>query len=141
MANFEINGCELNVAGISIKDAVVSFEIVPEGDAYADEVSADGKSCSYATGENRAMLNVVLKGYSVHNAQLSALHAADRSATNGLGIVPMFFKDGNGTTSVAGTARILALPGATFTNKREDVTWKIRLFLNAPLQYIIGGNS
>jgi hypothetical protein len=141
MANFDINGVELNVGGLSIKDQIVSFEFVPEGDAYADEVSADGKSCSYATGETRATLNLVLKGYSIHNAQLSAIHAGDRSATNGLGILPMFFKDGNGTTSIAGTCRILALPGATFTNKREDVTWKIRLFLNAPLQYIIGGNS
>ncbi len=141
MANFDLNACELNFGGLSIKDSVVSFEIVPEGDAYADEVSADGKSCSYPTGETRATLNLVLKGYSVHNAQLSAIHAADRSATNGVGIVPAFFKDGNGTTSVVGTGRILALPGATFTNKREDVTWKIRLFLNAPLQYIVGGNS
>lgn len=141
MANYEINAVEVNFAGQPLKEGLVSFEIAPEGDAYADEISADGVACRYATGEKRATCNVVLKGFSEHHAQLSALHAADRSATNGLGIAPFFLKDGNGATIIStDQAWIMAIPSATFSSKREDITWKIRLVLAAPLEHIVAGN-
>lgn len=141
MSNFDLNAVEVNFAGLPIKQGLVSFEIAPEGDAYADEVSVDGKACRYATGENRATCNIVLKGYSEHHAQLSALHAADRSLTNGLGVATFFLKDGNGATVVsASEAWIMAIPTMTMSNKREDITWKIRLVLSSPLNHIIAGN-
>ncbi len=84
MANFDLNAVEVNVSGIPIKDGLMSFEVAPEGDAYADEVGVDGRACRYATGETRATASLVLKGFSEHHAQLSALHAADRLATNDL---------------------------------------------------------
>lgn len=141
MANYEIDAVEVNVAGLPIKTGLVSFEIAPEGDAYADEISADGQVCRYGTGEKRATCNIVLKGFSEHNGQLSTLHAADRAANNGLGIGTFLLKDGNGATVVtASQAWIMAIPSATFSNKREDITWKIRLVLSSPLNHIIAGN-
>jgi len=141
MANFDLNAVEVNVTGIPIKDGLVSFEVAPEGDAYADEVGVDGRACRYATGETRATANIVLKGFSEHHAQLSALHAADRQTTNGLGIGAFMLKDGNGATIIsASQAWIMAIPAATFSSKREDITWKIRLVLSSPLNHIIAGN-
>jgi hypothetical protein len=141
MANFDLNAVEVNVSGIPIKDGLVSFEVAPEGDAYADEVGVDGRGCRYATGETRASCNIVLKGFSEHHAQLSALHAADRLATNGLGVGTFLLKDGNGATIIsASQAWIAAVPAMTMTSKREDVTWKIRMFLTSPLNPIIAGN-
>ena len=141
MANFDLNAVELVISGIPIKDGLVSFEIAPEGDAYADDVGVDGRVCRYATGETRATANIVLKGFSEHHAQLSALHGADRSAHNGLGIGAFLLKDGNGATVVdASQAWIMAVPTFQMSAKREDITWKIRLVLSSPLNHIVAGN-
>ncbi len=141
MSNFDLNAVEVNVTGIPIKDGLVSFEVTPEGDAYADEVSVDGKVCRYATGETRATCNIVLKGFSSHHAELSALCAADRQATNGLGVGSFLLKDGNGATLIsASQAWIMGIPAMSMTSKREDITWKIRLVLSSPLNHIIAGN-
>lgn len=138
---YDIKAVDLNIAGIPLKDAVVSFEIAPEGPAYADEAGADGSVCRYATNERRANCNVVLKGHSAENAKLSALLAADVSVSNGLGVVPFLLRDNLGTSLVAtNKCWIVAMPSATFAQARQDVTWVFRLVLDAPLSYVIGGN-
>lgn len=138
---FDINGCDCVFAGIPLKDALVSVEITPEGPAYADDIGADGSVCRYATNERRATANVILKGHSDEHAKLSALHAADVSATSGLGVAPFLFKDNLGSTIVAtDKAWIMGMPAKTFAAAPGDVTWAIRLVLSSPLNWVIGGN-
>lgn len=138
---YDIAGCDLSVGGIPLKDGLVSCAFVMAGDAFADEIGADGHVCRYATHENRCTVSVILKGSSEENAKLSALHAADVLATNGLGVVPLFFRDNNGTTLVAtDKAWIMKLPDTTKAAAPADVTWTIRAVLSSPLNAVIGGN-
>jgi hypothetical protein len=140
-ANYDIAACELIFGGVAIKDGLVSAAFVMAGDAFADEIGADGHVVRYATHENRCTVSVVLKGSSEENAKLSAIHAADVLASNGLGVVPLFFKDGNGTTTYATSAAwVMKLPDNTKAAAPADVTWTIRAVLNAPLNAIVGGN-
>lgn len=139
--NYNLLGCECIVLGIPIKDSLVSVEITPEGPAYSDGIGADGTVCRYATNERRATANVTLKGFSKEHAALSALHAADVASTNGVGVGPFLFKDGNGASIVAtDEAWILGMPAKTFGTEVSDVTWAVRLVLKSPLNWIIGGN-
>lgn len=139
--NFNINGCDCVLSGIPLKDSLVSVEITPEGDAYSDDIGADGTVCRYATNERRATANIVLKGFSKEHAKLTALHAADVSSTNGAGITSFLFKDNNGSTLVStDKAWIMGMPAKTSGQKPEDVTWKVRLVLSSPLNWIVGGN-
>lgn len=138
---YDINGCQCIFALIPLHDAIVSLEITPEGPAFADEIGADGSVCRYATNECRATANLVLKGHSKEHEKLSALHGADKSATNGLGVAPFLFIDGNGSSKVStDKAWLLGMPAKTFAAAPGDVTWAIRLVLSSPLNWIIGGN-
>ena len=138
---FDINACQCIFALIPIHDAIVSCEITPEGPAFADDIGADGSVCRYATNERRATANIVLKGHSKVHEQLSALHGGDVSATNGLGVAPFLFLDGNGASKVStDKAWILGMPAKTFGQAPGDVTWAIRLVMSSPLNWIIGGN-
>ena len=139
---FDVNGCDCVFAGIPLKDALVSVEIVPEGPAFTDEMGADGTVCRYATNECRARANVTLKGFSKENAKLSALHGADKGEENGLGVVPFLFIDNNGSTKVStDKAWVEGMPSASFGSARGDTVWPIRLVLSSPLNWIIGGNG
>jgi len=139
---FNINGCDCILGNISLKDALVSVEITPEGPAFADEMGADGTVCRYATNECRARANVTLKGFSKENAKLSALHGADKSEENGLGVVNFIFIDNAGSTKVStDKAWIEGMPAKTFGSQPGDVVWPIRLVLSSPLNWIIGGNG
>lgn len=141
VTNYDINACELILGGIAIKDGFVSFEISPEGPAFADELGADGHVCRYPTHEKRHNGNLILKGSSEENAKLSALHNLDVESTNGAGVVPLFFIDGNGTTVIStDTAWITQLAPKTHASAPQDVTWTIRCVLNSRVSAIIGGN-
>jgi hypothetical protein len=141
VAPYDIAAVEFLIGGIAIKDGLVSAEIAPEGPAFADEIGADGLVCRYATNERRHTMTVVLKGSSEENAKLSALHGADVSATNGLGIVPMFLRDGNGTSIISTDAAwITQLATKSFGASAGDCTWNIRCVLASPLNAVIGGN-
>jgi hypothetical protein len=138
---FDINGCDCVFAGIPLKDALVQVEVTPEGPAYTDDIGADGSVCRSATNERRATANVTLKGHSAEHAKMSALHAADVSATNGVGVAPFLFKDRNGSSLVStDKAWILGMPAKTFAQHPGDVVWAIRLVLSSPLNWVIGGN-
>jgi hypothetical protein len=138
---YDINGCQLIFALIPIHDAIVSCEITPEGPAFTDDIGADGSVCRSATNECRATANITVKGHSQVNAQLSALHAADKSATNGQGVAPFLFLDGNGSSKIAtDKAWIMGMPAKTFGATPGDVTWAIRLVMSSPLTWIVGGN-
>lgn len=137
---YDINAIDCVIAAIPLKDAIVSFEVAPEGPAFADEAGADGSVVRYATNEKRANATIVLKGSSEENARLTALHAADVAATNGQGVVSFLLKDNNGTTLVStDKAWITGMPTKTMAAAPGDVTWTIRLVLSSPLNWIIGG--
>lgn len=139
---YNIVGCQCIFALLPLHDAIVSVEITPEGPAFGDESGADGSVIRFATNERRATANVTLKGHSKVHEQLSALHGADVSATNGLGVAEFLFIDGNGATKVStDKAWILGMPPKTFAQTPGDVTWAIRLVLSSPLNWIIGGNG
>jgi len=139
--NFNINGCECNFAGIALKNGLVSVEITPEGPAYSDDIGADGQVCRSATNEVRATANIVLKGFSLENAKLSAACGLDRGSFNGAGIAPFLFRDGNGSSLYAtDQAWIMGMPAKTFAAAPGDVTWAIRLILSSPLNWVVGGN-
>lgn len=141
VAPYNINAVEFSIAGISIKDGLVSAEIAPEGPAFADELGADGLVCRYATNERRHTMNVTLKGSSEENAKLSVLHGLDVASTNGAGIVPMFLRDGNGTSLIStDSAWITQLPTKSFGASAGDCVWNIRCVLSSPLNAVIGGN-
>lgn len=141
VAPYDINAVEFSIGGIPIKDGLVSCEIAPEGPAFASEIGADGLVCRYATNERRHNITLTLKGSSNENEKLSVLHGADVSATNGLGIVPVLLRDGNGTTLIAtDSAWITQLPSKSFGASAGDCAWNIQCVLSAPLKAVIGGN-
>jgi len=139
---YEINGCECNFALIPLKNGLVSVEITPEGPAYGDDMGADGAVCRYGTNECRATANIIMKGFSLENAKLSAVCGLDRGSFNGAGVAPFLFKDGNGSSLYAtDKAWIMGMPAKTFGDKPGDVTWAIRLVMSSPLGWVVGGNG
>lgn len=141
MKNYSIKTTNLIIGGLPIKKGLVSFAIEPVGDRFDDEISADGDVCRFDTGETRHNATLILKGYSEENEKLSAILQADIEAGNGAGIVVLSFTDEQGATvMMTDEAYIKAMPSATFSSKREDVTWKLRAVFNVPLSFTVGGN-
>lgn len=141
LKNYSIRTCNLSLGGVPISSGLVSFTLEPEGDRFADEVSADGEWCRYDTGEIRHTGTLVLKGFSNENEVLSRIHQADVESENGAGVFVLKFKDEQGTTDVlTDEAFIVGMPPAGFSQKREDVTWKIRCGFKVPLSFTVGGN-
>jgi hypothetical protein len=141
LKNFSIRTCNLSVGGIPISEGFVGASCEPEADRFDDEVSADGDVCRYDTGEVRHTFNLTLKGYSRENEKLSAIHQADVASENGAGIFVLKFTDEQGATvMLTDSAYIKGMPPVNFTNKREDITWKIRCVFDVPLSFTIGGN-
>lgn len=141
LGNFDLTAYDTIIAGLPLKDGLVSVEVAPEGPRYADEIGVDGHVCRYNTGENRANLSVVLKGSSEEHAKLSAIHAADVAVSNGGGVVPVLVKDQNGTTLIStDKAWITGMPTKSAAAAPGDVTWTIRLVLSSPLNWVVGGN-
>lgn len=134
-------GCELSIGGIPIKEGLVSFAVAPEGDRFGDDVSADGMVTRWDTGEVRHNATLILKGGSNENEKLSAIHAADVSDGNGAGVVVLSFTDEQGASKILTPAAwIKAMPTMTKGVNPEDVSWAIRLVLDVPEQFIVGGN-
>jgi hypothetical protein len=141
LKNYSIRTCHLNLGGIPIAEGLVSFTIEPEGDRFDDEVSADGDVCRFDTGEVRHKGTLVLKGYSRENEKLSAIHQADVESENGAGIFVLSFRDEQGSTvMLTDEAYIKGMPGAGYSQKREDTSWTIRANFKTPLSFTIGGN-
>lgn len=141
LKNYSIKTTHLNIGGLPVSEGLVSFAIAPVGDRFDDEASADGDVCRYDTGEVRHDATLVLKGFSVENEKLSAIHQADVADENGAGIFVLSFTDEQGATRLlTDKAYIKGMPPATFANKREDTTWKLRVICDTPLSFTIGGN-
>ena len=141
MKNYSIRTTHLSLGGIPISKGLVSFTVTPVGDRFDDEASADGDVCRFDTGEVRHDCELILKGYSEENQVLSGIHQADVESENGAGVFVLKFTDEQGATKMlTDSAYIKAMGPAGFSQKREDVTWKIRAVFDSPLQFTVGGN-
>lgn len=132
----------LIAGGIPVNDlrAEEFLTYEPEGDAFGDEIGADGGVARWATHETRYKVEVKLKAASEHNQQFSALHAADSGSTNGVAIGPFLYKDGTGVTVLIGAqCWIVKAPSESAGVKRGDKTWTFRV-ISSPVKSIFGGN-
>jgi hypothetical protein len=129
--------------GLAIEDGRGEdfFTIAPNGPAYiAEGPGADGHVAFCGTNNNLYTITLTLKGTSEEHAKLSAIHIADRSATNGAGIAPLFVKDANGSTLIAtDRCRIVGMPEQTFGVTKSDVEWEF-LAVIEPGGFLLGGN-
>lgn len=140
---FDAKNVTVVLADIPIKEGLAAdgfLTISPEGDAFGDELGADGEVVRYATHERRYTVELTLMNSSKHHQQLSALHGADVNATGGAGIGAMFVKDNNGASLLAAPqCWIQKAPDLTFASERGTSTWTFRAVSN-PAAMIVGGN-
>jgi hypothetical protein len=138
---YNIRDCSLILGGINIEEGLVSFGVEPEGNAFEDEISADGQVTRHATNECRVTCTLILKGSSSENEKLSAIHAADVAVTNGAGVFVLNFSDELGASIlVTDQAWIRKMSGKVFGVSPEDTSWEIRAVAHTPLQFVVGGN-
>lgn len=115
-------------------------EVTPKGPAFDTEAGADGEVTRFATHERRIDVKIMLKRSSVHNAQLAAVHAADRLSTGGAGIGGFLLKDNNGSTIITcDKCWVKALPVWQMGKAVGDVTWELEGVL-PPAAALPGGN-
>ena len=139
-AVYDIAAHDIVIGAIPVKDALVSAEIAAEAEAFSDEIGADGHVVRYATHDPRATCTIVLKGTSKENVKLSALLGQDQAAPNGAGVVNFLVRDNNGTTLIStDKAWIRRRPTKTIAAAPGDVSWEVRLVLDSPLNWIVGG--
>jgi len=115
-------------------------KVTPKGPAFDTEAGCDGEVTRFATHERRCMIEIGLKRSSRHNAELAAVHAADRESTGGAGIGGFLLKDNNGSTLIAcDRAWIVQLPDWEMGKAVGDVTWQLEAVVS-PLAALPGGN-
>jgi hypothetical protein len=132
----------LVICAIPINDGRADEFVTVDADAesFATEVSADGAVMRYDTGNTLYSVKVKLKGYSLENAKLAALHALDTNSPNGAGIGAFLLKDSNGSTLMASDkCWIQKPPSKGFGKTLPDCEWEIKVVAN-PAQMLIGGN-
>lgn len=141
-AVYDSEAVDLIVAAIPIKDGRADpfVEISAVGDAYEDEIGADGHVVRFSTGERRYDVVVTLMGSSEENQKLAALHALDVNATNGAGVGAFLLKDNNGATLLAGPqCWVKRVPDTAKGKTPGTVAWQVRVIANAG-SMIVGGN-
>lgn len=122
-----------NMFGLNIsEDRADPFCKVTMPQRFDAEESTDGNIMRFETGSNLATIEITLKGTSKHHAELSAVHAADATATNGAGVGACMIKDNNGTTLIASDACwISKAPDPEFGKMNADRTWTFQCELTA----------
>ena len=117
------------------------FKIAPTGDAYVVEgPGADGQVTMCGTNNDVYEITLSFKGASSENGVLSAIHIADRKASNGAGVMPLVAKDGSGSTLIqTSQCRIVTMPEASFGVTRPDTNWKL-IAVIPPGGFLLGGN-
>jgi hypothetical protein len=143
LAIYESRAVDVIFGGIPLADGRADpfFSIAPQGPAYVVEgPGADGMITRCGTNNNLYTVTITLKGSSEEHAKLSALHIADRIATNGAGVAPLLVKDSNGSTLIA-TDRcwIATFNELAFGVTRPDVAWELHAIIE-PAGFILGGN-
>lgn len=116
------------------------FKITPRGPAFEDDLGIDGEVTRTATHECRYDWECTLKQSSKHNAELAAIHAADRESAGGAGIGALLVKDNNGSSIYAtDECWITQMPDWQNGSKITDVTWKGVAVISS-LAALPGGN-
>lgn len=117
------------------------FKIAPTGDAYIVEgPGADGHVAFCGTNNDVYEISLTFKGTSKCNDILTAIHIADRKATNGAGVVPLVAEDAGGSSLIqTAECRIMGMAEQTFGVSKGDVTWKLMAVI-PPGGFLLGGN-
>lgn len=139
---YDSNNVTLVAVALPITDGRADpfVKITPRGPAFEDEAGIDGEVIRVATHERRYDIEVMLRRSSVHNAQLAAIHAADRQSTGGAGVGAFLLKDNNGSTIFASdNCWITEMPEWELGKGMSDVTWKLVAVIN-DLAALPGGN-
>lgn len=139
---YDARNVVLIAAAIPIKDGLADEFVTVEADedAFTEETSPDGAVLRAATGNTLYTVTVKLKGYSEHNAQLSALHALDVNSLNGAGVGLFLLKDNNGSTLMSSNkCWIKKAPPKTFGKTLPDCEWVFKV-VGSPTQMLVGGN-
>jgi hypothetical protein len=143
LAVYESKAVSVIFGGLDLTDGRGEdfFSISSNGPAYITEgPGADGHVARCGTNNDLYEITLTLKGTSEEHAKLSAIHIADRAATTGAGVAPLFIKDANGSTLIA-TDRcwIVGMPEQTFGVTKGDVEWVFNAIIEAG-GFILGGN-
>ena len=133
----------LIVCAIPITEGLAEnfVKISPDEEAFGVAKGSDGSACRYETNNEVYNVEVTLQRSSPHNAQLAAIHAADRISKAGAGVGVFLLEDANGSTLYAGDkCWIEKLPDWEFGKGVGDVTWPLKVIIphGAALP---GGNS
>ena len=144
MNTYDSNDVTVIIAGLPILSGRgegpdgTFVKIAMLNDAFVDVVDLDGNVTRSKTNDDRADVTLTLMGSSPSNALLSALHLADKLASNGAGIGPLLIKDGGGNTIyAAASCWVVKVPDFEFAGKAQPIDWPIRV---AKLIPFIGGN-
>jgi len=103
----------------------VFFEFEPAKEAYTTTVGADGSIVRNATNNKLFNWKCHLLSSSIHNLELSALHAADRADSAGAGVGALLCEHTAGGTLIASAAAwITKAPPFQFGSECKTVTWE-----------------
>jgi hypothetical protein len=142
LAVYESKNVIITFAGLSLTDGrAENFFKITGNPAYKMEgPGADGHVARCGTNDDTYKISLTFKGSSNAHAKLSTIHLADRAASNGAGIAPLFIKDGNGSTLiVTDRAWIVGLPEKGLGVTPADVEWQFEAII-PPGGYFCGGN-
>lgn len=115
-----------------------AMEVQYDGDAYVDEVGADGTVTRSKNPDRRATVTLHLAQGSAVNVQLDAMLDSDMKAPGGAGVGAFQAQDLQGSTLLhAENAWVAAPPNPKFSAKPNVRDWKIRL---AKCEGTHGGN-
>lgn len=116
------------------------LKITPVGPAFGSTIGANGEVCRHATHERRYKVELTLLASSIHNAQLSALHAVDSGTPGGSGVGAFLAKDNNGASLHAGgQGWIEEAPEVVYMKAIGQRVWKFEVVAD-PQTMISGGN-
>jgi hypothetical protein len=115
-----------------------TLSIEQEEETFTHVVGNDGRVCRSKTLNRVAKCTLTLMQVSAANDKLATLHALDRDAPNGAGIVPFFVRDRSGRTLVTGAqCWISKAADVIFDRVCVGRTWEITI---ARAEMFAGGN-
>ena len=142
-AHFNLRECTCVAVGIPLDDgpdtdAWIQFTFPPD---WETEKGADGLLVRCRTNDSEVKIKLGFKGYSTDIDKLMSVRIADIQQGGGAGVGRFFFKDNNGTTTIASSRHwIDKAPDFQIGTKRGNVVFDTTALLDAG-SYFIGGNS
>jgi hypothetical protein len=144
MAEFKIYDSEnvtVSLGGIPVESGLADGEfckVEQVDDDFTSYVGTDGSVTRTRTRNRTATVTLTVAQTAEVNSFLSALSNADRSSTNGAGVVPLLIRDRGGSCIYkASKAWIQKPPSVTFGKETSTREWTI---FCADLERFDGGN-